>query len=225
MVRGFVWAAIFCIAMGELHAAPVKLQVEQRANPLGIDVMRPVLSWQSDSVERGWKQSGYRVRVASTAAGLASGKADVWDSGRVDSSESVGIAYAGPELKARQRYFWSVEVWDGQGRSSKPAVAAWWEMGLIAPGDWSAKWIRRVDPEEDKELKEIRWIALPNAEAVPSAQPVQAEFRYSLHLSKRPFGASLHVSAPGTFVAKVNGCRRERRRSGVRFRDRRSPGG
>lgn len=191
--------------MGELHAAPVKLRVEQRVNPLGIDVMRPVLSWQSDSVERGWKQSAYRVMVASSAAGLADGRADVWDSGRIASSESVGIAYAGPELKARQRYFWSVEVWDGQGRSSKPATAAWWEMGLLSPANWSAKWIRRDDPEEDKELREIRWIALPNAEAGASAQPVQAQFRYQLHLANRPFGASLHVFAPGTSVAKVNG--------------------
>ena len=78
-------------------------------------------------------------------------------------------------------------------------------MGLLGPADWSGKWIRRDDPEEDKELKEIRFIALPNAEAVPSAQPVQAQFRYQLHLAKRPFGASLHVFAPGTFVAKVNG--------------------
>src|SRR4051794_18090037 len=204
-MRRFVWAAVFCVVMGELHAAPVKLRVEQRVNPLGIDVMRPVLSWQSDSVERGWKQSAYRVMVASSAAGLADGRADVWDSGRIASSESVGIAYAGPELKARQRYFWSVEVWDGQGRSSKPATAAWWEMGLLSPANWSAKWIRRDDPEEDKELREIRWIALPNAEAGASAQPVQAQFRYQLHLANRPFGASLHVFAPGTFVAKVNG--------------------
>jgi alpha-L-rhamnosidase len=205
MVRGFFAVAFLCIAMGELHAAPVKLRVEQRVNPLGIDVMRPVFSWQSDSTERNWKQSAYRVRVASAAIGLASGKADVWDSGRVDSSDSVGIAYAGPELKSRQRYFWSVEVWDGKGRSSKPLTTAWWEMGLLAPTDWSAKWIRREDPEEDKELKEIRWIGLPNAEPGPAAQPVKAEFRYRLHLAKRPFGVSLFVFAPGTFVAKVNG--------------------
>ena len=205
MARGFLTVVFLCIAMGELHAAPVKLRVEQRVNPLGIDVMQPALSWQNDSVERNWRQSAYRVRVASTAAGLASAKADVWDSGRVDSSESVGIVYAGPELKPRQRYFWSVEVWDGKGRSSKPLTAAWWEMGLLAPTDWSAKWVRRNDPEEDKELKDIRWIGLPNAEPRPAAQPVKAEFRYRLHLAKRPFSASLFVFSPGTFVVRVNG--------------------
>ena len=32
-----------------VYAAPVRLRVEQRTNPLGIDVMRPVFSWQSDA--------------------------------------------------------------------------------------------------------------------------------------------------------------------------------
>ncbi len=205
MMRRFLAIALLCCAVGGVHAAPVKLRVEQRVDPLGIDVMHPVFSWQSDSVERNWKQAAYRLRVASTQAGLAGGKADIWDSGRVASSESVGIAYAGPELKARQRYYWSVEVWDARGRSSTPAVPAWWEMGLLSPEDWSAKWIRREDAEEDAELKAIRMIGLPNAEAGPAAQPVKAEFRYQLHLAKRPFGASLHVFAPGSFVAKVNG--------------------
>jgi alpha-L-rhamnosidase len=205
MVRKFLAVVVLCGGVGAIHAAPVKLRVEQRVNPLGIDAMRPVFSWQSDSVEREWKQTAYRLRVASTQAGLASGKADVWDTGRVDSSESVGIGYAGPELRSRQRYFWSVEVWDAKGGSSRASTPAWWEIGLLSPGDWSAKWIRREDPDEDAELKAVRVIGLPNAEPGAAAQPVKAEFRYQLHLAKRPFAATLHVFAPGSFVAKVNG--------------------
>ena len=41
-----------------VYAAPVRLRVEQRTNPLGIDVVRPVFSWQSDAAERDWKQVG-----------------------------------------------------------------------------------------------------------------------------------------------------------------------
>ena len=195
---------VFCAA-AKLEAAPVRLRVEQRVNPLGIDGMRPAFSWQSDSTERGWKQTAYRVKVATTEARLRAAKADLWDSGKVASAESVGVAYAGPELKARQRYFWTVEVWDGQSRETSAAAAAWWEMGLLAPADWTAKWIRRDDPEEDKELKEIRWIGLPSAQPSPRAQPLKAEFRYELHLAKRPFSASLHVFSPGSFTVTVNG--------------------
>src|SRR5579871_3392728 len=189
-----------------VYAAPVRLRVEQRTNPLGIDVVRPVFSWQSDAAERDWKQSAYRILVASSAAALAQGKGDVWDSGRVDSSESVGIAYGGPELKSRQRYFWTVEVWDGHDKSVRAASAAWWEMGLLQPGDWNAEWIRRNDPDAERELHSIHWIALPEAEAGQIAQPTAAEFEYRLHLDKKPLSASLHVFSPGAFTTRVNGA-------------------
>ncbi|RSL15942.1 alpha-L-rhamnosidase [Edaphobacter aggregans] len=189
-----------------VYAAPVRLRVEQRTNPLGIDVARPVFTWQSDAAERDWKQSAYRILVASSAAALGQGKGDVWDSGRVDSSESVGIAYGGPELKSRQRYFWTVEVWDGHGTAARVASPAWWEMGLLQPGDWKAEWIRRNDPDAERELHSIRWIALPEAEAGQAAQPTTAEFEYKLHLDKKPLSASLHVFSPGTFTARVNGA-------------------
>ncbi|HET6897346.1 MAG TPA: glycoside hydrolase family 78 protein, partial [Vicinamibacteria bacterium] len=39
------------------------------------------------------------------------------------------------------RYFWQVRVWDGAGRASAWSAPAWWEMGLLEPGDWKASWI------------------------------------------------------------------------------------
>ncbi len=194
------------LAVGSaVYAAPVRLRVEQRTNPLGIDVVRPVFSWQSDATERDWKQTGYRILVAESAAALRQGMGDVWDSGRVDSSESVGIAYGGPELTSRKRYFWTVEVWDGHGTAARAASPAWWEMGLLQPGDWKADWIRRNDPDAERELRSIHWIALPEAEVGQAAQPTTAEFEYKLHLDSRPRSASLHVFSPGAFTARVNG--------------------
>ncbi len=190
---------------GALYGAPVQLRVEHRVNPLGIDAMRPVFSWQSDAKERDWRQAGYRVLVASSAELLAQGKGDVWDSGRVESSESVNVAYGGPEPKSRQRYYWTVEVWDSHGKMERAANGAWWEMGLLAPGDWQAGWIRRSDPAAEKELQSIRWIGLPEARVEEVAQPVSAEFSYKLHLDRKPLSASLHVLSPGKFTARVNG--------------------
>jgi alpha-L-rhamnosidase len=200
------FACVMLLLAGVVVAAPIRLRVEQRVNPLGIDVQRPVLSWQNDSIERNWKQTAYQIRVSSTAAGLVGGgKPDVWDSGKIGSSESVNIAYGGHALKSRQRYYWAVEVWDGHRRSSRAAIPGWWEMGLLEASDWSAKWIHRDDSDEQKELKSIRWIGLPSAQAGRAMQPAKAEFRYQLHLEKRPFAASLHVFAPGAFTVKVNG--------------------
>ena len=183
-------------------AAPVRLRVEQRVNPLGMDVRRPRFSWQSDATERGWTQTGYQILVATSEGLLRAGKADVWDSGRVASGESLQVGYGGPALQSRQRYYWSVEVWDGQGRTARSSEVAWWEMGLLEAADWKAGWIRRSDPAEEQELKQVRWIGLPESVA---AEHEQAEFGYKLHLERKPFAAALHGVSTGTFTVRVNG--------------------
>jgi alpha-L-rhamnosidase len=103
----------------------------------------PHLSWQSDNTERNWRQSAYEVVVASNDESLRPGRADIWDSGKVNSAESVGIAYAGPPLESRRRYYWKVRVWDATGQVSEST--AWWEMGLLRGSGWKAKWIHWKD--------------------------------------------------------------------------------
>ena len=105
-------------------AAPVHLRCEYLANPLGIDKAAPQLSWQSDNSERNWKQAAYQILVASSAERLGAGSSDVWDSGRKTSSESVGIAYAGPALESRRRYYWKVRVWDSAGQAFESSESA-----------------------------------------------------------------------------------------------------
>src|SRR5580692_3980791 len=105
-----VVTAIIILASASF-AAPVHLRCEYLENPLGIDAATPHLSWQSDNTERNWKQSAYEILAASDEANLRPGIADVWDSGKVDSTESVGIAYAGSPLESRRKYYWKVRVW------------------------------------------------------------------------------------------------------------------
>lgn len=107
--------------LANASATPIHLRCEYRENLLGIDTAIPHLSWQSDSTERNWKQSAYQVSVASSEDRLRAGTPDVWDSGKIDSDESVGIAYHGPRLESRQRYYWKVRVWDGAGNVTESA--------------------------------------------------------------------------------------------------------
>lgn len=81
-------------------------------NPLGIDVMEPRLGWQLSSDQPNAKQTAYRIFAASSPDKLAEGQTDVWDSGKVDSDQSVHVVYAGPRLDSRQRVYWKVLVWD-----------------------------------------------------------------------------------------------------------------
>jgi alpha-L-rhamnosidase len=85
-----------------------RLKCEYRDNPAGIDVLRPRLFWQLRSSRRGERQTAYRILVASDQSLLEQGKANLWDSGRVLSDQTVQIEYGGVPLESRQECFWRV---------------------------------------------------------------------------------------------------------------------
>ncbi len=206
-VQRFKWSVIasFFMLVSAASATPVRLRCEYLENPLGLDVGAPHFSWQSDSTERNWRQAAYEILVASSDESLRAGKADVWDSGKVDSEESVGIAYRGPALASRKRYYWDVRVWDVKGEVSEAAAGAWWETGLMHPTDWKAKWIRWKNPEDDADRKGIRWIWAPGQDAMAVAPNAVATFRTNVKLSEKAKSAVLFLATRGDFVVKVNG--------------------
>ena len=187
------------------HATPVGLRVDQRSHPLGIDSSQPALSWRSDATARDWRQSAFEIEVASSAELLREGKADVWDSGRTTSAESVGVLYRGPALHSGQRYFWHVRTWDGQGKEEQSTEVAWWEMGLLRPQDWTARWISHNDAAEQVVLARVKWLWLPGSDARHVAAHQEADFRVIVHLDSLPDAAVLHVLSGGMFTALMNG--------------------
>ena len=185
--------------------APVQLLCNHLLNPLGIDSLKPRLSWQSDSTERNWHQSAYQILVATSEKILQRGRGDVWNSGKVTASQSVGIPYAGKPLQSRSRYFWTVRVWDARGRQSAFAATVWWEMGLLNPTDWQAKWITRVSPEESSDRANMQWLGLPEQGTQNVPAHTSGVFRKTFNLTALPKSAALFVIARGDFVASVNG--------------------
>ena len=103
----------------------VALRCEYRVNPLGIDEAQLRLTWRVESAERGQKQTAYQILVASTAAGLKKNEGDLWDSGKIPSSQTVNVVYAGKALTSRQPCFWKVRVWDASGRAEWSEAALW----------------------------------------------------------------------------------------------------
>ncbi|MGD0296957.1 MAG: glycoside hydrolase family 78 protein [Bryobacteraceae bacterium] len=182
------------LAASAIHATPVHLRCEHLNNPLGMDAERPSLSWQSDNTERNWRQSAYQILVASSTALLNA--PDVWDSGKQNSVESNGIVYAGPKLESRRRYYWAVRVWDAAGKQSE-AIPAWWEMGLLAKSDWSAKWISRKDPEQEADRAAMRWIGVEGRDA--------GQFRLNFDIAQKSRDAVLLLTARGNWMASING--------------------
>jgi hypothetical protein len=72
------------------------LACDHRANPLGIDLPQPYLSWVLQSSQRGDGQSAYQVLVASSQALLDKNKGDLWDSAGVRYHSYFGVRVQRP---------------------------------------------------------------------------------------------------------------------------------
>jgi alpha-L-rhamnosidase len=120
---------------------PVGLTTNHVANPLGIGLVAPRFGWRLVASGRDRAQTAYRIMVATAPALLTNARPDVWDSGRVDSSEQSARVYAGSPLRSRTRYFWAVQAWDESGRPGPPSEVAWFETALDPDSDWTADWI------------------------------------------------------------------------------------
>jgi alpha-L-rhamnosidase len=153
----FFAIALPLLLAARLHAAEVmNLRCEYRENPLGIDVVKPRLSWVIEdrdprSEVRGIKQTAYQVLVASTPELLAKDQGDLWDSGKVESDRSIQVEYNGKPLTSRMHCHWKVRAWTLTFDLRPPTISAWsppahWSMGLLHPGDWAAKWIGVKQP-------------------------------------------------------------------------------
>ena len=167
-------------------SAVTSLLCEYRENPLGIDVRRPRLSWRLLSKQPGARQTAYQLLAASSPDQLAPGQADLWDSGRIESDQSLHIPYAGPELASRQRVYWQVLVWDEIG-NRLDGEPAWFEMGLLSPADWQADWIGSA----------YRGGAYSNLPA--------PYMRRAFTLPERARSARLYVTALGLYECSING--------------------
>src|SRR3954470_13614453 len=113
---------------------PTNLRCEYFTNPLAIDVRRPRLLWLVNDDRRSAKQTACQIIVAS-------GDAQLWDSGKVDSDQSVHVPYSGVPLQSRVRCTWKVRTWDVDGKPSEWSEPAVFEMAFLDRSDWKAKWI------------------------------------------------------------------------------------
>ncbi|HWD66638.1 MAG TPA: family 78 glycoside hydrolase catalytic domain [Caulobacteraceae bacterium] len=167
------------------------LRAEDLTNPIGLDVAQPHLSWRLESTRRNVRQSAYRVLVGASAAEVAAGRGDLWDSGKVASDRSLDIAYTGQPLTSRQRCWWTVRVWDEAGRAATPPSPASWEMGLLTPADWSAAWLAVETPEDGGD----REAGLPWIWGRAPRDPSDRRFRLAIELKAPAKAAILTVGA------------------------------
>jgi alpha-L-rhamnosidase len=113
----------------------------------------------------------------------------LWDSGKITSDQSVHLEYGGAKLNSAQRAFWRVKTWDKDGAESPWSEVATFEMGLLEPGDWHAKWIGSN-------------LAGGMRTSVPAPM-----LRKTFDVQQPVSSARLYITALGFFDASINGQR------------------
>ena len=174
------------------------LRTEYRENPIGIDVVRPRLSWIVESDARDQVQSSYQILVATDPALLDQDQGDLWDSGQVASSDTAHIAYGGPTMGSRQRAWWKVRVWDGAGTPSSWSAIAFWELGLLKLIDWQGRWISLPGISPDS--------AIPEAAELDALLPATL-VRRAFEVDREVIKARLFATSRGVYEPRLNGAR------------------
>jgi alpha-L-rhamnosidase len=174
----------------------VALRCEHREDTPCIDDPAPRLSWQLQSDEADQRQTGYRIVVEADDQML-------WDSGLVDSSASVDVAYAGRSLPSGALCAWRVQVRDRNGRLSDWSDPARFRVGLAS---WTASWIRRDRrydpgvpvPGDGGELE-------PD-DTMLGQLPACPYFRRRFELGADVARATLYATARGLLALELNGA-------------------
>jgi alpha-L-rhamnosidase len=165
----------------------VGLLCEYHENPVGIDVQKPRLSWKIASDGNNVMQTAYEIRVAGTIKELNSPAKLIWNSGKVNSSQSVNIDYEEKKIPSMQRVFWQVRVWDQNNKPTPWSNVAFWENGILDPALWKAS-----------------WITLPNEEVNAASRP-SPYFRKEFSVYKKIESARIYASALGLYELSING--------------------
>jgi alpha-L-rhamnosidase len=115
---------VFILATGtpailaEPSAAPAGLCCELLAHPeeTVITTSTPRFGWVYTPSFPDDAQSAYRIIIASNKNLAREGRGDVWDSGMVQSPDSINLPYGGRKLRPNADFYWRVQTADSRGQ-------------------------------------------------------------------------------------------------------------
>lgn len=181
------------------------LEVENRTEPLGVDVAKPAFSWVTSSSARDVSQTSYRLRVATSAESL--GSDPIWDSGVVASAESFAVEYGGPALDPATTYVWRVDAETTAGSSSAEST---FSTGLFNEADWAgSEWIGNARGTDaglsDLTFAGASWIWTPESGGNPPGEDRAFRKTLTSPSGKKARSAEVIITADDSFKLWVNG--------------------
>ena len=182
------------------------LTCNSQQNPIAIQSEAPRLSWvvKADGFNR--SQTAYQVLVASSSDLLNAENADLWNSGKVMSSQSAHVKYAGKPLSSTQKYWWKVRIWDEKGNPSEWSPANSFETGLFDEANWgSSKWISLGTDSRESEYRFRGYKTGGMKEPLMvTSQPV-GYFRNEINADKQIKSARAYICGLGYYELYING--------------------
>jgi len=79
----------------------------------------PDFGWIVNAGVKNDYQTAYHIEAATSPSLLAENRPDLWNTGKVISSQSINIRYSGKSLLPNQRYYWRVCSWGRTGKQSQ----------------------------------------------------------------------------------------------------------
>lgn len=149
--------------------------IDYKTGGIGIDTEEPTFSWKMTSDRKDVLQASYRLSVKNE------NNYTVFDSGIVQSGQSVGIKYTGEKFEPQTEYRASVEIIDNYG--DKASAALTFETGLMGGKNFSSVFI---------------------AANAGSSLPVFKVFK-RFSVDKKVIKARAYATALGMYSLKING--------------------
>ena len=104
---------------------PTKIELEEAIQEpdkyqiIGIGKKEPLLGWQIVSKEENIIQKAYRIILSENKKNIEKNIGELWDTNKIESSNSTNIRYSGEELKPNSIYYWKVQVWTNKFKTSR----------------------------------------------------------------------------------------------------------
>ncbi|WP_434503235.1 family 78 glycoside hydrolase catalytic domain [Prevotella sp.] len=158
-------------------------------------------SWNINSEKRGFNQKAYQIE-------LSSNEKVIWNSGRINSSESILVPYNGPQLNPATQYTWKVKIWSANGETSEWSQPSSFTTGLFTDKDWAgAKWIALEKDRKD-------WYVVPGIHSPLVKKHINdkdfgtyilPKFKHSFTATKKISRALAFICGLGQFELCING--------------------
>lgn len=205
--------ALFNVSIAQNASKPVStdlvfqsLTCNTLSNPTAIESEEPLLSWVIKAKGFNKAQSAYHILVASSLDKLSPQKADVWNSGAVKSAQSTYVKYKGQKLKAVQKYFWKVKIWDELGKASAWSEPQSFQMGLIDETHWGAsKWISLSKDTRTSEHRFREYKTGKMQEPLMVEGQAAAYFKKVVNAEKSIKSAKAYICGLGYYELFLNG--------------------